>query len=161
MSIMDGIIYHGLQAVVPFSMQKEMLQKVHAAHMGADSNIRMCKDIIFWPGMQAAIRDSCSTCGKCAQFAAENSREPMKMQPIPEYPWQFVSQDLFHYKQDEYLVTVDHYSDFIEVDKLDNTRSNTVIEKSKAQFARHGIPEVLLTDNGPQYMHQHGVWLIL
>ena len=51
-----------------------------------------------------------------------------------------------------YLVTVDHYSDFIELDELDNTLSSTVIKHSKSHFARHGIPEVLLSDNGPQFV---------
>jgi transposase InsO family protein len=152
MSITDGIVYRGLQAVVPVSMQKAMLLKIHYSHLGAESNIRMCKDIIFWPGMQAAIKDECSNCGICAQYASENPKEPMKSQPIPQYPWQIVSQDLFQWGSSHYLITVDHYSDFIEVDELNDTLSSTVITHTKAHFARHGIPEILLTDNGPQFI---------
>ena len=47
---------------------------------------------------------------------------------------------------------VDHYSDYIELDSLNpNTSANTVIRAMKRQFARHGIPDELLTDNGPQF----------
>ena len=152
MSIHDGIIYRGSQAIIPRSMRKDILARVHVSHAGAESNIRLAKDIIYWPGMQSDIKDVCQSCGKCAQFGAENRKEPMKTQPVPQYPWQFVSQDLLEFESDNYLVTVDHFSDFIELDELDNTLSLTIINLTKAHFARHGIPEVLLSDNGPQFI---------
>ena len=74
LSILDGIIYRGSQALIPPSMQKHMLKRIHASHLGADSNIRMCRDILFWPGMQAAIRELCSQCEKCAAQRTAQSR---------------------------------------------------------------------------------------
>ena len=82
----DGIIYKGQQVVIPLAKRNYMLQKAHVAHFGPESNTRLCKDIIFWPGMQSDIRNACQSCGKCAQFQAQNSKEPMKSQPIPQYP---------------------------------------------------------------------------
>ena len=35
--------------------------------------------------------------------------------------------------------------------KLETTDSKTVVEKLKMQFSRHGIPEIMVSDNGPQY----------
>ena len=81
--------------------------------------------------MKSDIRGACRSCGKCAQFQVQNAKEPMKSQPIPEYPWQFVSQDLCAFESSNYLVTTDHYSDFIEVDELENTLSVTVAAKTK------------------------------
>ena len=47
---------------------------------------------------------------------------------------------------------VDHYSDYIELDSLSgSTSANTVIKAMKQQFAPHGIPDELVTDNGPQF----------
>ena len=94
----------------------------------------------------------CHACSKCAQFKPQNPSEPMRSQPAPEYPWQFVSQDLASFKNGNFLVTVDHYSDFIEVDELDNTLSSTITATTEAHIARHSIPEVILTDNGPQFI---------
>ena len=37
---------------------------------------------------------------------------------------------------------------------LPNTESITVVRKLKAQFARYGIPDILMSDNGPQYSAQ-------
>jgi transposase InsO family protein len=46
---------------------------------------------------------------------------------------------------------VDYYSKFIEVDKLGDMSSATTIDTLKGQISRHGIPEMLRTDNGPQF----------
>ena len=51
----------------------------------------------------------------------------------------------------DYLVTVDYYSNFAEVDRLSKTTSKSVIKRLKQHFARHGIPDTLITDNGPQF----------
>ena len=45
---------------------------------------------------------------------------------------------------------VDFYSDFLEVKKLEENISSSVIEFLKKQFSRYGIPETVVTDNGPQ-----------
>ena len=134
LSLADGVVYRGLQVVVPPSQQSSMLAKIHSSHMGADSNYRLCRDIVFWRGMRSAVKDTCSSCGKCAAYGQEQPRESMLSTPIPEYPWQFVSQDLFKFERSNFLITVDHYSDYIEVDLLENTLSSTVIAKSKATF---------------------------
>ena len=102
--------------------------------------------------MKSDIQETCHSCGKCAQFQVQNAKEPMKSQPVPEYLWQFVSQDLCVFESSNCLVTTDHYSDFIEVDKLENTLSATAATKTEAHFARYGVPEMILTDNGPQFI---------
>ena len=46
---------------------------------------------------------------------------------------------------------VDYYSRWIEVAKLKNTTAQEVINHTHSMFARHGIPEIVVSDNGPQY----------
>ena len=55
----------------------------------------------------------------------------------------------------EHVVLVLSYSDFIEVGKLKDTTANYIIEfleviERAARFSRHCLPDVLVTDNGPQ-----------
>ena len=75
----------------------------------------------------------------------------MKPHVIPDRPWQKVGTDLFTVDNKQYLVTVDDYSRYFEVDELTSTTSNAIIRKLSAHFARHGIPEVAISDNGPQF----------
>jgi transposase InsO family protein len=46
---------------------------------------------------------------------------------------------------------VDYYSRFIEIARLSRTTTAEVVTHLKSIFARHGIPEILVSDNGPQY----------
>ena len=48
-----------------------------------------------------------------------------------------------------------NYSDWIEVDKLDNTLSSTAIEKTKGHFARYGVPVICHSDSGPRLTSKH------
>ena len=70
---------------------------------------------------------------------------------LPQLPWQRVGTDLFELKGYAYLLVVDYYSRFIEVARLNNATADEVILHTKEFFARHGIPEVVVSDNGPQY----------
>lgn len=102
--------------------------------------------------MRSDTWNACQSCGTCAQFQAKNLREPMKSHPIPQYPWQFVSQDLCMFESHTYLITTDRYSDFIEVDEVENTLASIIVTITEAHFARHGVPETILTDYGPQFI---------
>ena len=58
---------------------------------------------------------------------------------------------MFEWKNCNYLLIVDYYSRFIEVALLSKTTAQEVIRHTKSIFARHGIPELVISDNGPQY----------
>ena len=73
------------------------------------------------------------------------------MQDIPTLPYEIAATDLFEWRNDMYLVTVDSYSGFYDIDKLPDTSSKTVITKLKKQFSIHGIPRILFSDNGTQF----------
>ena len=57
--------------------------------------------------------------------------------------------DLFKFADKDYLCTVDYMSNFWDIDHLQNTAAKTVITKLEHHFARHGIPDQVVTDNGP------------
>ena len=59
--------------------------------------------------------------------------------------------DLFVFKGESYVVVTDYYLRYPEVLKLRDTTAKGVTDALKAIFSRHGIPETLVSDNGPQY----------
>ncbi len=58
---------------------------------------------------------------------------------------------MFFWNGDDFLLVVDYYSRFWEIFKVSNTKSSAIIDKMKTLFARYGIPEVVKSDNSPQY----------
>jgi len=65
-----------------------------------------------------------------------------------------VAADLFTLNRAEHLVVVDYFSRYPEVYKLQSTSSQSIINALKTIYSRHGIPETLRTDNGPQFSSQ-------
>jgi transposase InsO family protein len=49
-----------------------------------------------------------------------------------------------------YLAVVDAYSKFPEVVKMTTTTATTTINARRDIFSRHGLPEILVSDDGPQ-----------
>ena len=62
--------------------------------------------------------------------------------------------DLFELNGSTYLLVVDYVSCFNEIKKLSSIRSRSVIPALNAIFSRHGVPAILMSDNGPQYACQ-------
>ena len=79
-----------------------------------------------------------------------NPREPLLTTPLPKYPWEKVATDFFQHNGSTYLLAVDYFSRYPEVIKLNSTTSQAVISL-KSIFSHHGIPTVLVSDNGPQF----------
>jgi hypothetical protein len=50
------------------------------------------------------------------------------------------------------LTTFHEKSGFWEIDLLENVKTKTVIRKMKSQFARYGVPDVCMSDNGTQFV---------
>ncbi|CAB3978563.1 retrotransposon-like family member retr-1 [Paramuricea clavata] len=95
------------------------------------------------------IYEKVSKCATCATYRRRNQKEPMIAHQIPERPWQNLGTDLCECKGKNYLVVVDYYSKFIETALLPNKTAGTVTRHLKSIFARHGIPEELVSDNMP------------
>ena len=136
--------------VVPKSLQTETLRKLHDGHQGIIRCRLRAKISVWWPGLSQQLTQLVKNCSDCAREHRPN-KEPLITSNLPEYPWQSIAADIFNLRGTEYLVVVDYFSRYPEVIQLRSTSSQSVINSLKAIFARHGIPENLRTDNGPQF----------
>ena len=105
------------------------------------------KTSVWWPGITRQITEMVQQCAR----ERPPQREPLTLSSLPAFPWQRVAADLFCLQGSTYLLVVDYFSRYPEVIKLRNTTSICIIEAPKAISSRHGIPETLVSDNGPQY----------
>ena len=91
-----------------------------------------------------------TSCRKCIEYRKPN-QEPMIPTAIPERPWQILGTDLFILKGRTYLIVNDYFSSYIEVSLLTVQECSDTICALKSIFARNGVPEILRSDNGPQF----------
>ena len=66
------------------------------------------------------------------------------------HSWERLAADLFELEGKVYLIVVDYYSRWFEIEVTDQS-STRVISILKEQFSIHGIPDIIISDNGPQF----------
>ena len=146
--VCDGIIYKGMRIIVPPSLRRQMLSLVHESHLGMIKCKQRAREVLYWPAMNSDIEETVKNCTKCADFQRKQPSEPLIPTETPGLPFMMVGTDLFEFESKTYLLTVAYYSKFIEVDRLQVLGSKATIEVLKAQFSRHGVPEVIRSDGG-------------
>jgi hypothetical protein len=132
-------------------MQNEMLEKLHVGHQGIVKTKSRARDILFWNGMGKDIENLVFSCETCAKQQAANPKEPMIPSEIPCRAWSKIGMDLFELSGTHYLLTVDYLSKWPEIARLESLTSRCVITHVKSMFSRYGIPDVIISDNGPQF----------
>ena len=107
----------------------------------------------WWPKLDQDIEALARSCESCQV----NSKMPEKviLHPWvwPERPFQRVHIDFAGpFKQSMYLILVDAYSKWLEVVPMKSTTTANTIAVLRDIFARFGFPELLVSDNGPQFV---------
>lgn len=152
LTLYNGVLFKNQRIIIPQALRSEVVARLHSSHQGIEACLRKARDRVFWPAMHHDIKNAVTTCQICAEFQSNNASMPMQSHEIPDRPWSRLATDLFTLKSKDYIVLVDYYSDYIEVSPITDATSSAIIKFLKVQFSRHGIPDVLVSDNGPQYI---------
>ena len=124
-----------------------MLIRIHSSHLGAEACLRKAKDTLYWPQMAQEIREKVTQCSTCNEFADSQQKQKMQTHPTPNLPWKRVAMDSLHASVELYRITVDYYLDLWEMDKIDKAQAESLVDATRKNFSRHGIPETVVTDN--------------
>lgn len=151
LTVVDDIVLKGSKFVIPSSLHKEMLQKIHEGHLGEVKCKRRAREVMYWPRINHDIHQTTASCELCLTYRPKQQAEPLMPHPVPSRPYYKVGADLFDWNGKSYIVVTDYFSNYPEVGALQCTSSKAVISYLKTVFARHGIPCELFTDNGPQF----------
>lgn len=152
LSTLDGCLMFAERVVVPRSLQRQVLRQLHTGHPGIVRMKALARSYVYWPGLDSDVETIVKQCSNCA----ESARLPVKttLAPWPEAvrPWARIHIDYAgpfqgHY----YLVIVDAFSKWPEVLITDRISTSATIQLLRQVFARFGMPETLVSDNGTQF----------
>ena len=142
MSCVDGLILKGKAVVIPSALRKDNKRRLHSAHTGYQQMLQRARSMVYWPGMAGELKEIAETCVPCDELRPRNQKETLKVGEDGNTPYEEVSTDTFEHNGHKFLVVIDHFSIFIEVERLPTTTSSTLISCLKKQFARLGILKI-------------------
>ncbi|XP_064488450.1 uncharacterized protein K02A2.6-like [Ornithodoros turicata] len=147
----DGILLRANRVIVPGSLRSTLIRLLHAAHAGKEKMKARAREILFWPGMKADIENTYDSCVQCQEYGPRHTKMPTLSHDVPALPWQRVGMYLSTYDGQQYVVMVDYYSFYFEVQKLKKTAATSIVNFCMRTLATHGLPITLVTDNGPPF----------
>lgn len=149
--IVEGIVCRGQRLVIPLESQQYILSLLHEAHDGSVACKSKAREFFYWVRMNDDIDNILNNCDICQKYQKANSNEPMLERRLPTRPWEVVGADFFELAGKHYLLIIDYFSKFIELQLMHGTNASSVITASKCIYSRYGIPEELISDRGPPF----------
>jgi hypothetical protein len=108
---------------MPASTRQQLIESVHQGHMGVEKKQYVEQKALFWPGMAKQITSYIAQCAVRQKHRYSNEKEHLMSHGVPDRQRQNIAADLFSFDRKDYLVTVDYYIRYFEVDALPNTLS--------------------------------------
>jgi transposase InsO family protein len=140
---------------IPQQGREAVLQELHEGHPGISKMKAMARMYIWWPGIDSEIEKAVRLCGDCQEVQSSPPPAPLNPWKWPTRPWSRLHLDFagpFEHKM--FLILIDAHSKWIEAFSVSNATSQTVITQLRTVFARFGIPEMIVTDNGSCFVSE-------
>jgi hypothetical protein len=117
------------------------MEGIHDGHFGETKSVLRAKSAVYWPGWEDQVKNMVASCAVCQENRCRNPKQPLYPVRLPDYAFQMVSADIFHFESVNYLLLVDLYSKWPCVVPLKSMTSVVLIEEMSRFFCDFGRPE--------------------
>ena len=166
LSVEEGCLLWGSRVVIPPQKRAHVLEQLHQCHPGTNRMKALARSYFWWPKLDMDIENLVKACGSCQL----SQKTPCKA-PIHPWEWSTSTWTRLHidyawpYHGQMFLIVVDSFSKWLEVIPTANSTSTTTINKLRHLFSIHGLPQIIVSDNGTcftsdefrQFMENNGV----
>ena len=153
LAIQSGCITWGGRVVIPPSAREPILSELHAGHPGVNRMKALARSFVWWPGIDQDIKERVQQCSICQQNRASPPKAPLQPWSWPTRPWARIHLDFAGPMAGKtYLIVIDAHSKWLEVIPMGVCSATTTIQALRTLFAQFGIPESIVSDNGPQFV---------
>ena len=149
--IEDNVILWGLKVVIPLTLQKKVLVELHNQNPGIVRMKALSRIHAWFPKIDLQIEEMVMDCKECAKVVNEPPKSLVHRWSWAAKPMDRIHIDYFEFEAMFFLIMVDSYSKWMEVKEMKKTNSFSTIRTLKHWFASLGLPNQLVTDNGPQF----------
>ncbi len=152
LTIEGACVLWGIRVIIPKKLQNQVLEEVHREHSGIVRMKSIARSYMWWPGVDKQLELAAKSCTSCQSVKSKPAVAPLHPWLWPSTPWQRVHVDFAGpFRKRMFLILVDGHSKWPEVIEMSTTSSEKTIEVLRRIIARYGLPQQLVSDNGPQF----------
>ena len=149
LSLEDGCVMWGHCVVVPEVGRQKVLQELHVGHPGKSRMKGIVREVVWWPGIDADLENQVQTCVECQEHQKSPAAASLHPWEWPAHPWKRLHIDYAgSFLGKMFLVVVDAHSKWLEIEMVPSATSAHTIAKLRCMFAMHGLPQLVVSDNG-------------
>ncbi len=149
LSVDAGCLLWGSRLIVPPQGREEIMNVLHDSHPGIVRMKGIARSHIWWPKMDAAIEERVRSCQVCQAHQKVPAPAPLHPWEWPSRPWSRIHIDYAGpFMGKMFLLVIDAYSKWLDVHLVNTANTQGTLTKLRQTFANHGLPEVIVSDNG-------------
>lgn len=146
--VQDVCLIWGARVVVPPPARKQLLEKLHMGHPGITRMKSLARSFVWWPTINKDLEEYVKSCD-----ASQLSRHVPPSTPLHPWKWPKRSWSCFHIDYaclflGHMFLVVDSHSKWLNVQKVSSATSTATITALHAIFACHGLPDMIVSENG-------------
>ena len=150
-TLCDNVLLFGEGVVIPKTLQKRILKDFHAGHPGKNRMKSLMRSYVYWPKMDLDISNMVDACKGC-DLAAKAPLITYKPWPKTDQPWSRIPVDFAGPMEDIYnLIVVDSCTKWPKILRCKRPTTGVAITFFHELFARFGVVDCLVSDNGTQF----------
>ena len=152
LSVQDGCLLWGNRVVVPPKERARVVEELHETHPGICRMKALVRSYVWWPKMDADLEQKVRQCSPYQENRKSPPEAPLHPWEWPYKPWVPLHLDYVGpFLGKMFLIVMDAHSKWMEAFPMDTSTSSATIEKLRIAFATHGLPEIVVTDNGSNF----------
>lgn len=152
----DGIILWGHRVVIPNNkdLQASLMDELHLTHPGIVKMKLLARSYFWWPAIHKDLEKKSKLSNSCQETPKQPCPTQMHPWEFPYHPWIRIYVDYAAIQGQDVLIVVDAFSKWIEAVRVASATTTSTIIVLRRLFATHGIPETLVSDNGPKFVSE-------
>lgn len=151
--VQDRLVLHGLRIVLPEGARRDILTRLHAAHLGAERTLRLARQSVFWPGLPSDVRNLTASCRQCDPLRPSLAKETLQRDPMPFEAFQELACDFAVVTAKHFLVVVDRFSGYpFCLPVAGYPTAEKTMAALQDLFGQFGAPQRIFSDGGTQFM---------
>ena len=155
LSVEAKCVLWGNRVIIPEVFRQTLLKELHSDHLGVSRMKSIARSYFWWPKLDAEISELSALCHTCQSSSRLPAKEEVHHWIYPNRPGERIHIDFAELNGSHYLLVVDAYSKWPDVFPMgSNTTTKRTVQCLLSYISTCGIPEVLVSDNGPQFTSQ-------